>query len=323
MYAARGGSNMISIDLITGFLGSGKTTFIKKYAKYLIDQGKNIGILENDFGAVNVDAMLLQDILGENCTLEMVAGGCDADCHRRRFKTKLIAMGMCGYDRVLVEPSGIFDMDEFFDVLHEDPLDRWYEIGSVITVIDAGTDTTLSESSRFLLASQAAQAGTILYSHVQETQDCVLSTTKQYVADLMESLRCSAPSGQFILQKDWDKLLPADFENIMHSGYHSADYRKMWLDEKKTYDSLYFMNMEFTESFLRESCTQILKDPACGKVFRIKGFQKLPDNTWIAVNATHQNTEIHPVPNGQAILIVIGEGLHPEAIEACWGKSNP
>ena len=323
MSAARGGSNMISIDLITGFLGSGKTTFIKKYAKYLIDQGKNIGILENDFGAVNVDAMLLQDILGENCTLEMVAGGCDADCHRCRFKTKLIAMGMCGYDRVLVEPSGIFDMDEFFDVLHEDPLDRWYEIGSVITVIDAGTDTTLSESSRFLLASQAAQAGTILYSHVQETQDCVLSTTKQYVADLMESLRCSAPSGQFILQKDWDKLLPADFENIMHSGYHSADYRKMWLDEKKTYDSLYFMNMEFTESFLRESCTQILKDPACGKVFRIKGFQKLPDNTWIAVNATHQNTEIHPVPNGQAILIVIGEGLHPEAIEACWGKSNP
>ena len=103
---------MIQIDLITGFLGSGKTTFIRKYARYLIDQGLNIGILENDFGAVNVDAMLLQDILGDNCTLEMVAGGCDADCHRRRFKTKLIAMGMCGYDRVLVEPSGIFDMDD-------------------------------------------------------------------------------------------------------------------------------------------------------------------------------------------------------------------
>ena len=95
------------------------------------------------------------------------------------------------------------------------------------------------------------------------------------------------------------------------------------LDEKKTYDSLYFMNMEFTENFLRESCVKILKDPACGKVFRIKGFQKLPDNTWIAVNATHQKTEIHPIPNGQAILIVIGEGLHPEAIESYWGKSKP
>lgn len=314
---------MISIDLITGFLGSGKTTFIKKYAKYLIDQGKNIGILENDFGAVNVDAMLLQDILGDNCTLEMVAGGCDADCHRRRFKTKLIAMGMCGYDRVLVEPSGIFDMDEFFDALHEDPLDRWYQIGNVITIIDANLDTALSESSRFLLASQAAQAGTILYSHVQETEASVISSTSRYVSGLLEKLQCPAPSGQPILQKDWDKLVPNDFEKIMHSGYHSADYRKLWLDEKKTYDSLYFMNMEFTESFLRESCVKILKDPACGKVFRIKGFQKLPDNTWIAVNATHQKTEIHPIPNGQAILIVIGEGLHPEAIESYWGKSKP
>ena len=51
---------------------------------------------------------------GEHCELEMVSGGCDKDCHRRRFKTKLIAMGMCGYDRVLVEPSGVFDVDEFF-----------------------------------------------------------------------------------------------------------------------------------------------------------------------------------------------------------------
>ena len=111
---------MVKIDLITGFLGSGKTTFIRKYAQYLMDAGNNIGILENDYGAVNVDMMLLQDLMGENCELEMISGGCDKDCHRRRFKTKLIAMGMCGYDRVIVEPSGIFDVDEFFDALR-----RW------------------------------------------------------------------------------------------------------------------------------------------------------------------------------------------------------
>lgn len=38
---------MVTIDLITGFLGSGKTTFIKKYAEYLMNKGLNIGILEN------------------------------------------------------------------------------------------------------------------------------------------------------------------------------------------------------------------------------------------------------------------------------------
>ena len=66
---------MVKIDLITGFLGSGKTTFIKKYAKYLLDKGMNIGILENDFGAVNVDMLLLQDLMGDNCELEMISGG--------------------------------------------------------------------------------------------------------------------------------------------------------------------------------------------------------------------------------------------------------
>ena len=136
---------MIKIDLITGFLGSGKTTFIRKYVKHLTDKGLKIGILENDYGAVNVDAMLLQDILGDKCELEMVAGGCDADCHKRRFKTKLIAMGMQGFDRVLVEPSGVFDMDEFFDTLHEDPLERWYQIGNVITIVDAHLELDYSK----------------------------------------------------------------------------------------------------------------------------------------------------------------------------------
>lgn len=42
-----------------------------------------------------------------------------------------------GYDRVLVEPSGVYDVDEFFDVLRDEPLDRWYQIGNVITVVNA------------------------------------------------------------------------------------------------------------------------------------------------------------------------------------------
>ena len=45
----------IKIDLITGFLGAGKTTFLKKYVAYWMKQGKRISILENDFGAINVD----------------------------------------------------------------------------------------------------------------------------------------------------------------------------------------------------------------------------------------------------------------------------
>lgn len=41
---------MVKVDLITGFLGSGKTTFIKKYATYLINQGYKVGILKMILG---------------------------------------------------------------------------------------------------------------------------------------------------------------------------------------------------------------------------------------------------------------------------------
>ena len=79
---------MVKIDLITGFLGSGKTTFIKKYAQYLMSQGFHIGILENDYGAVNVDMMLLQDLMGEQCELEMISGGCEIG--RASFRAAVI-----------------------------------------------------------------------------------------------------------------------------------------------------------------------------------------------------------------------------------------
>ena len=182
---------MVKIDLITGFLGSGKTTFIKNYAKHLIDKGDNIGILENDYGAVNVDMMLLKDLEGEKCELEMIAGGCDADCHRRRFRTKLIAMGMCGYDRVIVEPSGIYDVDEFFDVLRDDPIDRWYEIGNVITVVDAKLESDLSDEADYLLASEAANAGCIVLSRSQEATEEEIKNTIEHLNHAMEKVQCN------------------------------------------------------------------------------------------------------------------------------------
>ena len=128
---------MPRIDLVTGFLGTGKTTFIKKYAKFLIDQGLCVGILENDYGAINIDMVFLEDLMGDNCDVEMIQGGDGILSHRRRFATKLISMAMSGFDCVIVEPSGIYDTDEFFDTLAEEPLCKWYSPGSLISIIDA------------------------------------------------------------------------------------------------------------------------------------------------------------------------------------------
>ena len=67
---------MVQVDLITGFLGAGKTTFLRRYAAWWAGQDVKVCVLENDFGAVNVDAMLLQDLEAQGVELETISGRC-------------------------------------------------------------------------------------------------------------------------------------------------------------------------------------------------------------------------------------------------------
>lgn len=333
---------MVKVDLITGFLGSGKTTFIRKYAQYLMDTGNNIGILENDYGAVNVDMMLLQDLMGDNCELEMISGGCDKDCHRRRFKTKLIAMGMCGYDRVIVEPSGIFDVDEFFDILHEEPLNRWYQIGNVIVIVDSKLESDLSDEADFILASEVADAGCIVMSKSQDATPEEIQGTIEHVNCVLEKVHCSRRFGKDfdgsveagvtnnVIHKNWDEMSKEDFDRIASCGYEMASYRKPEFEAEDAFTSLYFMNVKMAEKELREAAEKILSDPACGHVFRMKGFMRVDDGEisekadqtqengqhWIELNATKNEITIRPLHVGQEVLIVIGEGLQEDKIKS-------
>lgn len=301
------------VDLVTGFLGAGKTTFIKKYARYLIDKGCKIGVLENDFGAVNVDMLLLQDLLSDNCDLEMVSAA-DKDCHRRRFKTKLIAMGMRGLDRVIVEPSGIYEADEFFDVLREEPLDNWYEIGSVITIADACLDTNLSEASDYLLASQLSEAGIVLMSRCQEASQQEMADTLEHLAAVQKKFRCHRMTKPEIIMKDWSELTDDDMEKIANCGYEPDSYEKLWFDQDKAYTSLYFMKMKLPDNAMEETIRKLMSDRDCGKIFRVKGFMQNEEGKWLEFNATHKNITVQPIERGQAVFIVIGEGLDKERI---------
>ena len=89
---------MVQVDLITGFLGAGKTTFLRRYVRYLVQQGHKVCILENDFGAVNVDAMLVQEVLGPGCDVETISGGSDCATPQRR------SAGRCCGSRALHPP---------------------------------------------------------------------------------------------------------------------------------------------------------------------------------------------------------------------------
>ena len=309
---------MIKVDLITGFLGSGKTTFLKKYAKHFMDQGQRIGILENDYGAVNVDMLLLNELRGDNCELEMVAGGCDADCHRRRFKTKLISMGMSGYDRVIIEPSGIFDVDEFFDSLRDEPLDRWYEIGNVITIVDAKLEDSLSEDSDFFLASQIANAGVIVLSRSQLTDEVHINATISHLKRAAEKAKLDKNIDSIVFSKNWNELTNEDFDRISNSGYSTHSYIKKLGTDDAGYKTLYFLELPMKKEGLKEKIDALMSDPAFGKIFRAKGFFR-EDDIWYQFNATKEDFEFREMPVGQEVFIIIGEEINEAKVKEYFG----
>lgn len=338
-------------DLITGFLGAGKTTFLKYYTRWLTLQGTRVGILVNDHGAVNVDVLLLEELRSDLCDVEMVSAACGYDMHRLRFKTKLIQMAMAGaYDRILVEPSGVFDVDEFFDLLYESPLDRWYERGSVIAIVDArpglaSAETRkpagASEESEYLLMTQAANAGLIVMSRVQELASAAdipgaVSRTAARINRAMERFSCDRRIRESeILAKNWDDLTDADWQRVLRSEYRGADHIKLPVDRENSFSSVFYMNeqLRMTESELRALAEELLSGrtpetsgtpaqtpsaesrPVYGRVLRLKGTVLSPEGSWFEVNAAGPDVSIRKAETGQDILIIVGEDLKKEALD--------
>jgi len=302
---------MVKVDLITGFLGSGKTTFLLNYARYLMRRGEKIGILEYDYGAVNVDMLLLGQLRGPKCELEMLAAACDEDCLKRRFKTKLIAMAMSGYDRVIIEPSGIFDMDQFYDTLRDEPLENWYEIGNVITVVNAKLEADISKEAQFWLASQASCAGRVILSRTQLATDWEIENTKKLLKTATDDIKCKRFAANYI-EKDWKELTDDDYKEIAQSGYHIGDYVKTIAGTETGFDSVSSLKVKDNLEGIKAKIGRLFSGEY-GDVFRVKGFV-IDEGGSYQVNATRNGITVEPISIGQGTVIVIGTSLDKKAI---------
>jgi len=298
---------MVKIDLVTGFLGSGKTTFIKRYAKYLKDKGYKLCILENDFGAINVDMMFLSDL---DCGKEMVSGACDYDCHLRRFKTKLIQIAMMGYDRVIVEPSGIYDTDEFFDCLYEEPLNKLYEISNIFCIYDIDTNN-LSYESKYILTSESSVCGKLIVSKRENNNTINLD----YINSILKEFNCN----RVFNYKDIEYTDNLDFDNLINTGYKTYDHIKIPVNIDNNYDSIYFLDTSITIDKILSIKDILFNNKEYGNIVRIKGFI-YENNNWHNINITDKISEINSTDNGQKVIIIIGENLNKELINNLIAK---
>ena len=326
---------MPQIDLITGLPGAGKTTFIKKYVQFLTGQGLTAAVLETDYGAVNLDMVILNDLIGDKCEVEILDGGSGVLPYSHRFHTKLSSMAVSGYDRVIVESFGFYDVDSFFDALAVGPLSQWYSPGSIVNIVDAGMEEQLSDEAQYLLVSQTASAGKIVLSHCGEAQEsagkeqaaghcCLtsdnLSAVKEgvlarlnAVLERFQSDRRITPDD--IIARDRDALTQDDFALIAAAGMVPADYARIPDDMRNGHGTILYSGLELEEEKVNRTIAEIFADKRCGKVMRVKGFVRTGDNVRIQVDATRHEVKTCRTPFAREVLIISGDELNEDRID--------
>jgi G3E family GTPase len=157
---------MLDVLIVTGPLGSGKTTVVNRLLKAELAGGRRVAVLINEFGAVSVDGALVNAERPELADIASLVDGCVCCSLRGDVVTTLA--GWCGRpegqrpDRVVLETTGLADPTDLVDLEEEPALAGRMRLAGCLTVVSALTP--LAHFQRPLLRRQAALASQVLVS---------------------------------------------------------------------------------------------------------------------------------------------------------------
>lgn len=159
---------MMKIDIVSGFLGAGKTTFIKK----MIDEvytGEKIALIENEFGEVGIDGGFLKDS-GINIT-EMNSGCICCSLVGDFGKNLKEVIETYQPDRIIIEPSGVGKLSDVMKSVIDIEKEQDVKLNALVTVVNAKKASKQMKAFGEFFNNQIAFATTIVLSRTQNTTE--------------------------------------------------------------------------------------------------------------------------------------------------------
>ncbi len=170
---------MTKIDVISGFLGAGKTTLINRLIKEAY-QGEKIVLIENEFGQIGVDGAFLQDA---GVQITEMNSGCIC-CSLVGDFSKALRKVVAEYapDRILIEPSGVGKLSDVTRAVLSAGLEN-VTLNSSVVVVDVNKCKMYMKNFGEFFNDQIANAGCILFSHTDKTTDEKLAEALKLVRE--------------------------------------------------------------------------------------------------------------------------------------------
>ncbi|MBQ0027045.1 MAG: GTP-binding protein [Lachnospiraceae bacterium] len=152
---------MIKIDVVSGFLGAGKTTLIKKLLSEVF-KGERVVLIENEFGEIGVDGGFLKDA---GIEITEMNSGCICCSLVGDFGTALHeVIEKYTPDRILIEPSGVGKLSDVMKAISEAKLGAEVTLNSAVAVVDASKAKMYIKNFGEFFINQIEHAGTIILS---------------------------------------------------------------------------------------------------------------------------------------------------------------
>ena len=208
---------MSKIDIISGFLGAGKTTLIKKLIAEAY-QNEKIVLIENEFGEIGIDGTFLKD---SGVTINEMNSGCICCSLVGDFETSLKeVLDTYHPDRVIIEPSGVGKLSDVIKAVSTINSDEM-ELDNFITVVDAKKCRMYTKNFGEFYNNQVEHASLIVLSRSQDLTEFQLKEC----LDILEGLNDHSP----IITTAWDKLNGLDIinaceVNIQEELLHEHDH---------------------------------------------------------------------------------------------------
>ena len=193
---------MTKIDIISGFLGAGKTTFIKKLLEEAI-AGEQVVLIENEFGQIGIDGGFLKDA---GIEIREMNSGCIC-CSLVGDFGKSLEEVLTKYkpDRVIIEPSGVGKLSDVMKAVRDVAATVDVELNSAVTVVDASKCKMYMKNFGEFFNNQIENAGTIVLSRTDvvdpgKVQKAVEMLREHNQAASIVTTPCSQLTGEQLLE---------------------------------------------------------------------------------------------------------------------------
>ena len=218
---------MTKIDIISGFLGAGKTTFIKKLLQEAIS-GEQVVLIENEFGEIGIDGGFLKD---SGIEIREMNSGCIC-CSLVGDFGKSLSEVLTKYkpDRIIIEPSGVGKLSDVMKAVIDVSADMDVALNSAVTIVDAAKCKMYMKNFGEFFNNQIENAGTVVLSRTDITdtakiqKDVEMIREKNPKAAIVTTPLAELGGSQLleIIEKR-DTMLDDLLEEVRESHHHHDD----------------------------------------------------------------------------------------------------